>query len=918
MGSGGADSQAIQQRIEQLSGALVLAEPSDLKSLAEVHTGLEQVDDWAQQTAQPKLAAAATSAAKLVESIILDEVEDAAAALETVAATVAALQQVIRDGRPADQIDFAAALDTGQSDGHGEALSDGSTTHEPAPLSLPTNVDEQVFSDFLERQRGEMEEFEALVLALERTDHEGQLAALRRQVHTLKGDAALLGLADVERLCHAVEDALSERAPHQLVDPLLAARDWLGRTFAGYAGRGQRPGSVEEILTPLAVRGGAVADDDVRPDPKQDKPTEDTAVAAVSQQGQSQSQAETFPQALEADPALLGDFVTESREHLDAADVYLLTLEAEPGDTEAVNALFRVFHTIKGVAGFLGLEQIGALAHESENLLDLVRKGKVAPAGEVMDVTFDAVDALKGMVEGLCNGLESGRPTADLPALPKLLDRIRAVASGQPTAATEQPEPAGGGKLGDILVESGRVAPEVVEDALRQQRESDESCPLGELLVRQKQASARDVAAALRAQKSARKQGVRVADAVKVDADRLDRLVDTIGELVIAESMVTQSIAQTDRMSSGLGQQLNQLGKITRDLQEMGTSLRMVPVKPTFQKMARVVRDLSRRSGKAVEFVMSGEDTELDKSVVDRIGDPLVHMVRNAVDHGIEPDPRQRRLAGKPDAGRVQLRAFHRGGTIFIEIEDDGRGLDRNAILAKAAERGLIRSDEALSDREVFSLIFQPGFSTAAKVTDVSGRGVGMDVVKRSIESLRGQVEIQSEVGKGSVFSIRLPLTLAIIDGMVVSVGRERYIIPTLSITRSIRPAPEDMTTVLHLGEMLSMEGRLIPLFRLDRLFDIENAEQHLGEALVVVVEDSGRQAGLVVDDLLGQQQIVIKSLGEAMKQTVGIAGGAIMPDGQVGLILDVAGLVRLADSDTPTQHIDYVPTLEACVPQTE
>jgi len=918
MGSGGEDSQAIHQRMEQLSGALVLAEPSDLKSLAEVHTGLEQVNDWAQQAAQPKLAAAATSAAKLVESIILDEVEDATAALETVAATVVALQQVVRDGRPADQIDFPLAADTDQTDGNAEVLSGGRATCERAPLSLPANVDEQILSDFLERQRGEMEEFEALVLALEQTDHQGQLAAIRRQVHTLKGDAALLGLADVERLCHAAEDALNERPPHELVDPLLAVRDWLSRTFAGYAGRGERPGSVEEILAPLAVRGGAVADDDARPDPKQDTPPEDTAADAASQHRPSQPLAETSPQALEADPALLTDFVTESREHLDAADVYLLTLETEPSDTEAVNALFRVFHTIKGVAGFLGLAQIGTLAHESENLLDLVRKGKLTPAGEVMDVTFDAVDALKGMVEGLRTGLESGRPTADLATLPELLDRIRAAASGQPASPTEQPEAAGGGKLGDILVESRRVAPEVVEDALRQQRESDDPRPLGELLVRQKQASAKDVGAALRAQKAARRQGVRVADAVKVDADRLDRLVDTIGELVIAESMVTQSIAQADRMSSGLGQQLSQLGKITRDLQEMGTSLRMVPVRATFQKMARVVRDLSRKSGKPVEFVMSGEDTELDKSVVDRIGDPLVHMVRNAVDHGIEADPRQRHQAGKREAGCVQLRAFHRGGTIFIEIEDDGRGLDRNAILAKAAERGLIRPDEALSDREVFNLIFQPGFSTAAKVTDVSGRGVGMDVVRRSIESLRGQVEIQSEAQKGSVFSIRLPLTLAIIDGMVVSVGRERYIIPTLSITRSIRPEPEDMTTVLHRGEMLSIERRLIPLFRLDRLFRIENAKQQLSEALVVVVEDGGRQAGLVVDDLLGQQQIVIKSLGEAMKQTVGIAGGAIMPDGQVGLILDVGGLVRLADSDPPAQNADTVPTLEAHVPQTD
>ena len=865
-----------------------------------MHTGFEQVHDWAQQAEQPKVAAAAAGAAKLVERVILDEVEDASAALETVAATLAALQQVIRDGRAADEIDLPLAVDTDHSDNGPGASSDGSAVPIRAPLSLPANVDEQILSEFLERQQGEMEEFEALVLELERTDDERQLAALRRQLHTLKGDAALLGMADVQRLCHAAEDALNDRCPRELVDPLLAVRDWLGRAFTAYAGRGPLPEAVQTVLEPLTVCHAAV-------DPKQAGSSADIAAVAASQSDAIESKDERSAQVLEADPALLSDFVSESREHLDAADAYLLTLETGPHDTETVDALFRVFHTIKGVAGFLGLTQIGALAHESENLLDLVRKGKLTPAGHVMDVTFDAVDALKELVERLCEALRSGRPMAEMAALPDLVNRIRAAASEQPPPLVAQPNTTQSEMIGDILIESGRVTPEAVEDALRQQRESKGSRPFGELLVSRKQASAKDVAAALRAQRMARQQGVKVAEAVKVDADRLDRLVDAIGELVIAESMAAQSVALTDAGPPRLSQQLNQLGKITRELQEMGTSLRMVPVRSTFQKVARLVRDLSRKSGKLVEFVMSGEDTELDKSVVDRIGDPLVHMVRNAVDHGIEAHPQERQMAGKPKAGRVKLRAFHKGGNIFIEIEDDGRGLDRSAILAKAIEQDLIRPGESLSDREVFNLIFQPGFSTAKKVTDVSGRGVGMDVVKRNIESLRGQVEIQSEMGKGSIFSIRLPLTLAIIDGMVVAVASERYIIPTLSITRSIRLESGDITTILNRGEALAIQETLIPLVRLDRLFDVENARQDVTEALVVIVEDDGHQTGLVVDDLLGQQQIVIKSLGEAMKGTPGIAGGAIMPDGRVGLILDVAGLVKLANADAPISQQEAV-----------
>jgi two-component system chemotaxis sensor kinase CheA len=323
----------------------------------------------------------------------------------------------------------------------------------------------------------------------------------------------------------------------------------------------------------------------------------------------------------------------------------------------------------------------------------------------------------------------------------------------------------------------------------------------------------------------------------------------------------------------------------------------MMPVKSTFQKMGRLVHDLAKRTGKKVELAVSGEDTELDKGVVDGIGDPLVHMIRNAVDHGLEATSEARVKAGKPETGRIDLRAFHKGGNIVIEVQDDGRGLDREAILKKATERGLIREGEQLSDRDIFNLIFLPGFSTAKVVTDVSGRGVGMDVVRKNIDALRGQVEIQSQAGVGTKFSIRLPLTLAIIDGMVVRVGRERYIIPTISIVMSLRTRTGDVKSILNRGEMLSFQGDLIPLFRIDRTFGIEGAVSVPEDGLVIIVEEDGRRAGLLADALLGQQQIVIKTLGESMRGIPGISGGAIMPDGNVGLIMDVGGLVRLSQN---------------------
>ncbi|MBU0742380.1 chemotaxis protein CheA, partial [bacterium] len=387
-------------------------------------------------------------------------------------------------------------------------------------------------------------------------------------------------------------------------------------------------------------------------------------------------------------------------------------------------------------------------------------------------------------------------------------------------------------------------------------------------------------------------------DAVRVDAERLDLLVETIGELVIAEAMVSQNREIRTLESMDLARHLGRLDKICRELQQIGMSLRMVPVRPIFQKMARLVRDLAKKSGRSIEFTTSGEDTELDKSVVDNIGDPLVHMLRNSVDHGIESDPAERLAAGKTAAGNIELRAFHRGGCIVIEVEDDGRGLDRDAILAKAVERGLVGEGAQLSEQEIFDLIFEPGFSTASEVTDVSGRGVGMDVVRRNIEKLRGSVDIVSEMGRGSVFSCILPLTLAIIEGMVFLTGGERYIIPTLNVVRLVRPDAEHYATVMTRGELLRFEGQIIPLIRLYEIFGVADARASLDDAVVIVVESEGRRVGLLADELIGQQQIVIKSLGDQVQATEGLAGGAIMSDGNVALILDIAGLVKVAHDE--------------------
>lgn len=545
-------------------------------------------------------------------------------------------------------------------------------------------------------------------------------------------------------------------------------------------------------------------------------PTPATAPAAESRSAPGT----TMP--LAGDDELLRDFAIRAGEHLDDAEERALALEADPNDTESIDAVFRAFHTIKGMAGFLALDPVSEHAHASESLLADVRKAGAGLTEANVAALFPAIDGMRALVAD-ATGIAGDAPSAA---------EVTPGAHAGPTATL------------------GEHAPEQV--ALR-------------------------------------------AGSVRVDAARLDALLDAIGELVIAETMASASV-RTGAGAMMLETQVERLDKITRELQQMATSLRMVPLRSTFRRMARLVRDVASRAGKHVDFVMSGEETELDKVVVDRISDPLVHALRNAVDHGIE-SPEERRAAGKPETGRVELRAYHAGGAIHVEIADDGRGIDTGRVLETARRRGFVGEKESPDARACLDLLFEPGFSTAEKVTDVSGRGVGMDVVRTTTEELRGRVGIHSVDGEGMTLSLRLPLTLAIIDGMVLRVGDERYVLPLLSIERSVRPADGDITLVAGRGEMLVTDDCLVPLLRLHRVFGVAGAQIDPTQGVVVIVDEGGLRAGLLACELLGQQQTVIKPLGDGLPEQAGITGGAIMPDGHVGLILDAAGLVRTANS---------------------
>ena len=593
------------------------------------------------------------------------------------------------------------------------------------------------------------------------------------------------------------------------------------------------------------------------------------------------------------DKELLTGFISESMEHLEQIEVDILSLEQSPEDKDCINAIFRPFHTIKGVSGFLNLQDINKLAHETENILDRARNGELLISSEIIDLILDSCDVLKRMIMDIKTALETGTLEQKDYDLDGVISRIKAAQEGGLGEEAARPEPK---LVGEILVEKGVADTEAIDKALEKQRDSGEK--IGEIIIREAAVNPKEVAHALREQKamtSSIASAGTANSAVKVDIGKLDNLIDMVGELVITQSLVWQNPHVQTIRDQKLMRDFSQLSRITTEIQKTAMSLRMVPIKQTLQKMIRLVRDLAKKSEKQADLQMSGEDTEIDRNMVDAIYDPLVHMIRNSIDHGIEM-PDERAAKGKPATGTIWLRAYQKGGNIVIEIEDDGQGLNREKILKKAKEKGLIKNTEGLSTLEIDNLIFQAGFSTADKITDVSGRGVGMDVVKKAIEKLRGKVEINSRPGQGSTFTIKLPLTLAIIDGIIVRVGVERYIVPTVVIKETIRPRREEYSTVHGKGEMIKVRGNLIPLVRLYKMFDIDAEHKDPCESLVVVVENEGRQKCLLVDDLLGKQEVVIKSLGDHMKNVRGLAGGTILGDGKVGLILDINGIFSVAE----------------------
>ena len=615
---------------------------------------------------------------------------------------------------------------------------------------------------------------------------------------------------------------------------------------------------------------------------------------------------------------LIKEFLVESYENLDRLDRDFVELEKNPS-TETLGSIFRAIHTIKGTCGFLGFSKLESVSHAGENLLSLLRDGQLQVSPPITDALLAMVDAIRQILASLeANGSEGERDDSALierlgrlqrgetllatPQVvaaeePKKKRARKKRAAPSPTLAAAAAEP----RIGEILVQQGQVKPEDVDRALDQQAQGDPH-RVGEILVQQGSVKPAEVLEALQSQNESK---AAISDStVRVDVGLLDKLMNLVGELVLSRNQIMQFAAsQEDAMFAATSQHLN---LVTGELQEGVMKTRMQPIGNVWNKFPRVVRDLAATCGKQVRVEMKGAETELDRTIIEAIKDPLTHVVRNSVDHGIE-SPEARVAAGKPAEGCLLLRAYHEGGQVNIEISDDGGGVNSEKIRDKALQKGLVTAEQVsrMSERELVNLIFAPGLSTAERVTNVSGRGVGMDVVKTNIEKIGGTVDVQSRSGQGTTLKVKIPLTLAIIPALMVTTGGDRYAIPQVSLLELVRIRGREAgeaIEMVHGAPVYRLRGNLLPLVYLNRELHLEFKSERAAVNIVVLQAD-GQQFGLVVDSISDSKDIVVKPLGKHLKNIAVFSGATILGDGKVALILDVIGIAQSANVVSQTRE---------------
>ncbi len=760
----------------------------------------------------------------------------------------------------------------------------------------------EIIVSFIAEGYERLDDAEAQLGKLGDGEDSGRLNSVFRLFHSVKGSAGYLGFEAIKSLTHEAE-ALLEVLIKGKIEPTAESLDVIYSTidllrrlvaivesdYSDEAGAAAAAGQTAAITACIAaLRAGAAPAE--APAPAGAATAESAPPAAEG----TDLTAPTASPSVSVNRIVLSElvnrdmaqrFIAECADLAESAERTALGLAKAADRLEDINGIFRAIHTIKGNAGFFGYAYLERLCMDFETLLDGARKG-TAPAGEAfVNSVIGGIDQLRSamsrvrILEAAEAEAEDAAPSPVGPASPALPD--------SPGMACQP--------LGEILVDLGAARPEDVRKALDLQER-----PLGEILVETAGLKQADLDKALALQRSLGGGAERAPveeiqrKEIRVDTTKLDKLFDLVGELITAEAIVLNSPDLAGLKLDDFTKSFAGLNKISREIQETTMMIRMIPLESLFQKMTRLVRDLSRKSGKPVEFRVTGQETEMDKNVIEQISDPLVHILRNAIDHGIEPAER-RIAAGKPAAGSLHLDARYEGSEIWISVKDDGGGLDRARILAKGVEKGLVKGDPAAAaDKEVWALIFEPGFSTATTVTEVSGRGVGMDVVKKNLERIRGKVDIVTAHGEGTEFILKIPLTMAIIDGITVRCGRNRYSIPLGDILEFFRVSPTQLTETERGEQTVALRGSILPLVKLGEVFEIPDAVLEPTGGTIIVVHSGGRSACLLIDEVVGNQQIVVKSLSEYFGKIEGISGCSILGDGSVSFIIDTGRLMSL------------------------
>ncbi|NOY09368.1 MAG: chemotaxis protein CheA [Spirochaetes bacterium] len=739
----------------------------------------------------------------------------------------------------------------------------GKNTREPAEAIPETYTEKVVIDDieivqsFIEESIDHLQNIEEKILSLETDFNIDTVNDIFRSMHTMKGTSSYCGFNKIRELSHSLESVLDELREdsigmgQELIDVLLEGSDMLLEMITNLnIAVSESPASEESF----EIDGFEVNIDDI------------LSKVLSLRKGDNQGSEE---KSLITDE-ITEKFVSEAQDLLNSIEKNILDMESNPRDKGLLEDAFRAVHTIKGNAGFLGYGDLEKICMDMESILDTIRKKETETDPKNTTHLLDMLDSMN-----------------------RSLNSMQSMGHSSGTVKTEEEDQYR--PVGEILVDMGEATPEAVEQALTIQERK-----VGEILVSRGNVSEQALQKALHAQEKASLHGqtgttrsVVERKDIRVDIRKLDKLFDLMGELITAEAMVIHNPELKSIQKESFSKAAGYLSKVTREMQEITMTVRMIPLEGLFNKMRRLVRDLSKKFDKPVDFNISGQDTEMDRNVIEEISDPLVHIIRNSIDHGIE-NVKDRQNQGKDPVGHVSLDAKYEGKEIWITIKDDGAGLNKKKILAKAEERGLLKVNaDALKDEDIWKLIFEPGFSTAEKVSEVSGRGVGMDVVKRNIEKLRGKIDILSNKGERTEIILKIPLTLAIIDGITATVGSILLAFPLSDIREFHKADISQITNTDSTREVLRLREEIIPVIKLHEFFGTKTEKAGTAEGILVIIHANGKKAGVLVDDIVGYQQIVVKGLPGYMNGMRAVSGCSIIGNGEVGLIIDTGALLK-------------------------